>query len=95
MLRTYISSLFFRERETKYHADVESKQKHVEGNLWKAVAALINLDGEMDRKVANRSEKSPESPKKLKEYSPKAVRKTTDLSRMREVLAQLLLASKN
>jgi hypothetical protein len=97
-LRKYIIALFFRESETKYHADMESQQKLVEGNLWEAVAALIDLNGEIYRRAANRSEKSPKpsivelsTPKKLEPKKPRdlpqPVKKTTDLSRRREVLA--------
>jgi hypothetical protein len=81
----------------KYHADVEAKQKLVEGNLWEAVASLIDLTGEVDGKTANGSGKSPksvvelltprthESAKRSRDYSPKPTKKTADLSRMREV----------
>ena len=80
----------------KYHADVEAKQKLVEGNLWEAVASLIGLNGEVDGKTANSSGKSPKSivelstpraheSKRPRDTSPKPTKKTADLSRMREV----------
>lgn len=82
-----------RERETKYHAEVEAKQKLVEGNLWEAVGSLIDLNGEVDGKTATGSGKSPKSimelstPKRSRDYSPKPTntKKSADLSRMREV----------
>ncbi|KAG0591283.1 hypothetical protein KC19_1G163500 [Ceratodon purpureus] len=89
-----------REKEMKYHADVEAKQKLVEGNLWEAVASLIGLNGEVDGKTANSSGKSPKSivelstprtheSKRPRDTSPKPTKKTADLSRMREILLKL------
>ena len=86
-----------REREAKYHADVEAKQKLVEGNLWEAVASLIDLNSyEVDGKTANGSGKSPKSSverstlctsetKRSKDRSPRPTKKSANLSRMREV----------
>ena len=76
---------------------MESQKKLVEGNLWEAVAALIDLNGEINGKAADGSEKSSKTsivelstPKKLESKKPRDLPKPvkkTDLSRMREVMA--------
>lgn len=96
-------SIYFREREAKYHGEVEAKQQEQlgGGNLWQAVAALIDLNGEggdsqqvktvsgspksMAEQLATPKKQSDSKSRQSREYLPKPAKRTTDLSRMREV----------
>lgn len=106
-----------REREAKYHADVDAKQQEqlAGGNLWEAVAALIDLHGDGDAvnkpasagstgsrhslspkgradaahhqlPVSNNKSKQESAKSQRQRDLPKPAKKSTDLSRMREVI---------
>ena len=78
----------FREVETKENAELEAQQKLMEGNPWKAVALLLDLNGEAaaEGKSISGQIKSPRTSSVVQELStPRTQDQSKQQQRSRDI----------